>query len=173
MPQQDLAGIGSEFPRLREECERSRSLAAHAVERARRISARAAATRRLLETRIRQPREAADLDAQVWNAAAREVARISRERDRELGILAHELRQPLAAAIAAERLLALGGRAPGAERAHTILQRQLLHVAQLVDNLFDYSRLALGSASMASARVDLREAVTAAVETIEPAARDR
>ena len=160
------------MPRLREDCERSRALASRAIERARRITAEALTTRRLLEARMQQPRDAASLDAQIWNAAARELVRLTRERDRELGTLAHELRQPLAAALAAERLLAVGG--PNtAERARGVLTRQLTHLAQLVDNLLDYSRLAMPAAGGAHARVDLREIVGSAVETVEPTAVER
>src|SRR5438067_12504070 len=97
--------IERSLPRLRQDVKLSRRFAAHAVTRAQRAADEAAAMRRLLASRAAQASSGSAPARQIWDAAAHELVRISRERDRDLAIVAHELRQPLAAAIAAQALL--------------------------------------------------------------------
>ena len=92
---------------------------------------------------------------------------IARERDRGLGIVSHELRQALNAALAAERVLAVNIDPRAASRAHGVLHRQLLHLSRLVDDLLDYSRLSLDGGVLLRSACDIREVVTLALETIE------
>src|SRR5215831_16002543 len=173
MPGRDTSELARVLPRLRNDFETSRRLVTRAVERAARLADEAIARRRLLAERTQTPRNGAPPNAEIWNAAAREVVRVSRERDRELGVVAHELRQSLSAALAAERLLAVGVNPTAQERARAVLSRQLLHLAELVDSLLDYSRLSLHSATVPMRRVDLADVVGGAVETVSAAAAER
>src|SRR4051812_16036203 len=161
------------MPRLRQDVEASRRLAERAIERASRLADEAMATRRFLENRTRDAEALTTRDTQIWTAAAHEVERASRERDRQLGVVAHELRQPLAAAIAAERLLAVHPSGEARERARGVLSRQLEHLSSLTESLLLYSRLAIYSAPAGHAPVDLVAVAASAVEAVAPAASAR
>ena len=81
----------------------------------------------------------------LWEAAAREILHGARERDRILGLLSHELRQALSAAMAAERLLQVTQDGEAASRARGVLQRQLQYLSRLVEDLLEFSRVSLDS----------------------------
>ena len=87
------------MPALRSRFESSRALIQRAHETAARVVEAADAMRALLrsgdETHVRTSAE-----KDVWEAAAREILHGARERDRILGLLSHELRQALTAAMA-------------------------------------------------------------------------
>ncbi|MCK6545751.1 HAMP domain-containing histidine kinase, partial [Myxococcota bacterium] len=102
-------------------------------------------------------------------ADEREVAAGLRDADRRkdelVATLAHELRNPLAAVrVAAELLRRLGAADPRGERAVEIIQRQVAHMARLVDELLDASRISRGTLAVHSKRCDL---ATIAVQTAE------
>jgi signal transduction histidine kinase len=173
MPATNRADLERALPRLRHDLEISRRLAARAVERANRLAEQAQATRRVLEERLRAAEAGLTPDKQVWRAAAREVMRVSRERERDMGVVAHELRQPLAAALAAERLLAIHHNADAREHTRSVLARQLAHLSELIDSLLDYSRLGLHNAPFGRDAVDMAAVAIEAIEAIEPSAADR
>jgi len=142
MPRRDGSEFARVLPRLRHNFETSRRLVTRSVERATRLADEAEATKRLLESRPKHtPAQASESSADIWSAAALELTRTSRERDRELGVVAHELRQSLMAAITADRLLAGGTNPETVERARAVVSRQLMNLSQLVEDLLDYSRL--------------------------------
>jgi len=165
--------LAQALPRLRHDFEASRHLVTRAMDRAARLSENAAAIRRLLATRARHPRPRLTPAAEVWHAAAHEMLRVAHERDRELGIVAHELRQPLAAALAAERLLAVDDRPNETARARAVLTRQLLQLSELVDSLLDYSRLTTQPPRVRETPVDMIEIVCGAIESVEAVAAER
>jgi len=173
MARSDHAELARVLPRLRHDFETSRRLVARAVDRATRLADEAVATRRLLESRTQGSRGNLAPNAEIWNAAARELVRASRERDRELGVVAHELRQSLSAALAADRLLAVTSKAETVDRARAVLSRQLEHLSALVESLLDYSRLSLYGSVIQRRPVDLREIVTGAIETAGAVAAER
>lgn len=89
-----------------------------------------------------------------------------RRKDEFLATLAHELRNPLAPI----RLAAGIFGSPSAsdaqkQRSQQIIERQVRHMALLLDDLFDISRITLGKLALRKARLDLRAIVEAAVET--------
>jgi len=95
-------------------------------------------------------------------------------RDNFLTMLAHELRQPLAAGMAALSILrAPRGEAPLQRRAVEVLGRQLTSMTGLVDDLLDASRIVRGQVPLARSAVDLRTVVQNAVETISSAIVER
>src|SRR5581483_8868923 len=77
---------------------------------------------------------------------------------------------PLSSILASTRVAqhVLGGEAP-VSRQIAIIDRQARHVAKLVDDLLDVSRISVGKIRIDSKEVDLRTAVRAAVETCRPA----
>jgi signal transduction histidine kinase len=173
MPVINRSALHAAMPRLRANFEHSRALVVRARERASRTAAHAQAMRMLLESYSERPSHAAVADREIWEAAAETVVRAATERDRALGMLAHELRQPLAAALAAHRLLAMHPATPIAERAAGVLDRQLLHLSKLVDSLLDFSRLTLGTVALEHKEVDLRDVIGRAVEACDAAAMSR
>jgi signal transduction histidine kinase len=147
------------MPTLRSRFESSRALIERAHETAARVVEAADAMRTLLHTgpdSHSQTRPEKDL----WEAAARELLHGARERDRILGLLSHELRQALTAAMAAERLLQVTEDREAAGRARGVLQRQLLYLSRLVEDLLEFSRVSLDSGPMSRRDVDLDEVIS-------------
>jgi len=96
-----------------------------------------------------------------------------READRRknefLGMLSHELRNPLAPLRNAVHVLAHAG--PGGEeatRAQAIIARQVDHLARLVDDLLDVRRIATGKLRLQRSLVDLTESARQCVEDARP-----
>ena len=91
-------------------------------------------------------------------------------KDEFLAMLAHELRNPLAATQNATRLLALlGVDEPRFLQARTIIERQTGHLVRLVDDLLDVSRITRGKISLHREPLSLHAVVSAAVELARPA----
>jgi PAS domain S-box-containing protein len=92
-----------------------------------------------------------------------------RRKDEFLATLAHELRNPLAPIRQAAAL----GRAPAATPAQVrwsldVIDRQTRHMALLLDDLLDMSRITRGRIQLNLAVLDLRDAVESALETARP-----
>ena len=104
----------------------------------------------------------------VLSLAEEESARALRENERFVAIVSHELRQPLNAAMAA--MAVLDANPDAAQRAAAVLERQLVHMSALLDDLLDMSRLSLQTLQLSRAPVDLRTVVRESVDTIEAAA---
>jgi PAS domain S-box-containing protein len=91
-----------------------------------------------------------------------------RRKDEFLAMLGHELRNPLAPIRNALFLMKLrGSRDPGdVERLRGMMDRQITHIARLVDDLLDVSRISQGKFELRTEAVDLRETVQNAVEGV-------
>jgi signal transduction histidine kinase len=88
-----------------------------------------------------------------------------RKKDEFLGILSHELRNPLAPIRNSIYLLKHADPAgPQARRARDVIDRQTSHMTRLVDDLLDVTRIARGKIELRRERVDLAEVVTRAGE---------
>jgi len=96
-----------------------------------------------------------------------------RHRDEFLAMLGHELRNPLAAISAAMSVIdASSAPADDFDREQReIIQRQTMHLARLVDDLLDVSRITTGKIALQKRVVDLCEVARSAVRTVEPGAR--
>jgi len=92
-----------------------------------------------------------------------------RRKDEFLAILAHELRNPLAALHGGLAMLLRQPDGPKAERIGGLMQGQMAHLVRLVDDLLDVSRITQGKIELRKAAFDLREALAAAVEMARPA----
>jgi signal transduction histidine kinase/CheY-like chemotaxis protein len=87
-----------------------------------------------------------------------------------LATLSHELRNPLAPIRTATRVLeAEHLTAADLERSRSIISRQVRHMASLLDDLLDISRITRGVLTVKSEYVDLRSLMETAVETAQPA----
>ena len=92
-----------------------------------------------------------------------------RRKDDFLAMLAHELRNPLAPISAAAEVLRLGHSSdPRLRRTSEIVTRQVRHMATLIDDLLDASRVTRGIVTIERHDQDLREIVTSAVEQATP-----
>jgi two-component system CheB/CheR fusion protein len=88
-----------------------------------------------------------------------------RRKDEFLAMLAHELRNPLAPIVTAVQILQLRGvDDPVLDRQQAVIARQARHMARLLDDLLDVSRITRGKIELRRARVDLRDVVEPAVE---------
>jgi signal transduction histidine kinase len=97
-----------------------------------------------------------------------------RHKDEFLAMLAHELRNPLAPIRNAVHLMKMKSlQDPQLLLARDIIDRQLLQLSRLVDDLLDVSRITRGKINLARQRVELHELVERAVETITPAIEAR
>ena len=97
-----------------------------------------------------------------------------RRKDDFLAMLAHELRNPLAPISAAAEVLRLGhADDPRLRRTSEIVTRQVRHMAMLIDDLLDASRVTRGLVTVERRVEDLREIVTAAVEQVTPQVESR
>ena len=101
-----------------------------------------------------------------------------READRQknefLALLAHELRNPLAPIRTALHVIGQPRAEPSEiARAHAIAERQLRHMARLMDDLLDVVRVGEGRIDLKREMVDLRDLVRRSVEAAGSAANER
>ncbi len=105
-------------------------------------------------------------DRKLQEHALREA---DQRKDEFLATLAHELRNPLAPI----RQAALISKSPTATDAqkrwsHDVIDRQVKHMAVLLDDLLDVSRITRGKLQLRKERTELAAVVEAAVETARP-----
>jgi signal transduction histidine kinase len=95
-------------------------------------------------------------------------------RRESLAVLAHELRNFLSAAASALQVLrAQGADRAAVERSQEILERQILNMTRLVNDLLDVTRIDQGKVRLCKELVDLRIVVAQAAETALPAVEAR
>jgi PAS domain S-box-containing protein len=94
-----------------------------------------------------------------------ELARSDRDKDEFLAVLAHELRNPLAAITNAGRLL-LEGNAPDAARLHATIERQAGRLSRLVDDLLDVARITQRRVELRRERVDVGRVIRNSLEAV-------
>jgi signal transduction histidine kinase/CheY-like chemotaxis protein len=101
--------------------------------------------------------DAARLDAEYANQT----------KDQFLAVLGHELRNPLAPALTVLELMKV--RDPNVfTREREVLERQVAHMARLVNDLLDISRLSQGKIQLDRRRFEVSEAVERAVDMAQP-----
>jgi signal transduction histidine kinase len=93
-----------------------------------------------------------------------------RHKDEFLTLLGHELRNPLAPIRNALHLIRLGGQGMPEEALQTynLIERQVEHLARLVDDLLDVTRINRGKIQLRRECVDLAVVVARAVEGSRP-----
>jgi PAS domain S-box-containing protein len=97
------------------------------------------------------------------------LVEVNRRKDEFLAILAHELRNPLAPIRQAS---AISKAASGTEEqkrwSHDVIERQVHHMALLLDDLLDMSRIARDSLELRPQMTDLNSIIALATETAQP-----
>jgi PAS domain S-box-containing protein len=92
-----------------------------------------------------------------------------RRKDEFLAMLAHELRNPLAPLSAAADLLSFAALDPQrVKQTSEVIARQVRHMAGLVDDLLDVSRVTRGLVELNKMDVDVKHIITDAVEQVSP-----
>jgi PAS domain S-box-containing protein len=118
----------------------------------------------LERVRLYEAERRARIDAEVANRA----------KDEFLAMLGHELRNPLAPTLHALEVLRAKGDDPAARGwAAEMLERQARHMARLVDDLLDISRITRGKIELRPEPVELAEVVRRAVESCRLPIEDR
>ena len=98
----------------------------------------------------------------------------NRRKDEFLAVLAHELRNPLAAIrTAAELVSRADAPRPTIEQASGVIGRQVTHLGRLVDDLVDVSRITRGLIELQRERLKLSAVVFHALETSQPIVAER
>lgn len=93
------------------------------------------------------------------------IQEADRRKDEFLGMLAHELRNPLGPISNAVQLLRmLGGNEARLEQIRDIIDRQVTHMSRLIDDLLDATRLARGKILLRKERCNLGQIVYQTVE---------
>jgi signal transduction histidine kinase/ActR/RegA family two-component response regulator len=94
-----------------------------------------------------------------------ELRAANRRKDEFLSMLAHELRNPLAPLRNALHVLRLrGGEKEAVEQAGELMERQVQHLAHMVDDLLDVARFTSGKIALRRERLNLARVVRHAVE---------
>lgn len=90
-----------------------------------------------------------------------------RRKDEFLAMLGHELRNPLAPITIALQLMKLRGESASV-REQQVIERQVRHLARLVDDLLDIARVTRGKIQIDKQRIELAPIVEKAVELASP-----
>ncbi|AEG93241.1 PAS domain-containing hybrid sensor histidine kinase/response regulator [Ramlibacter tataouinensis] len=98
-----------------------------------------------------------------------ELLAANRRKDDFLAMLAHELRNPLAPiSTAAQLLKAAPGDPAKVERSAVIIERQVRHMTELVDDLLDVSRVTRGLVELERRPVEVKGVLGNAIEQVRP-----
>lgn len=114
------------------------------------------------------------LDQQRLANLNRQLREQDQRKDEFIATLSHELRNPLAPIRAAAQVVASPRVTPAqVQRAQLIIERQVSHMASLLEDLLDIARITQGKLQIKRRRVALNEAVDAAVEAVRPTLNER
>ena len=98
--------------------------------------------------------------------AEEKLQQANRRKDEFLAMLSHELRNPLAPIRnAAEVMRRIAPADPGIAWAREVVERQVTHLAQLVDDLLDVSRITQGKITLKKEPVELAKVIQHSIET--------
>ncbi len=101
--------------------------------------------------------------------AEQQLLEADRRKDEFLAMLAHELRNPLAPIYNAVSIMAIAKDDPETQRwSRELIDRQVRHLAKLVDDLLDVSRITQGKITLTKAPLAISTFINAAVESSRP-----
>jgi signal transduction histidine kinase/ActR/RegA family two-component response regulator len=136
----------------------------------------------MISTHWRQPYLPSESALRTFDILARQVADLierkqsedrlceaGRRKDEFLATLAHELRNPLAPIRSAAQVLAKPGIPDQTiSWCQVVIERQVAHMARLLDDLLDVSRISRNRLALYKARVTLASVFESAIETSRP-----
>jgi len=122
----------------------------------------------LRETNAELANRNAELQAEIAERVRIEAHLLvqDKRKDEFLAMLAHELRNPLAAVMNAAQAFRLTS--PGSERLHDIMSRQLALLVRLIDDLLDVARIRRGKLTLKDGATSLHAVIDSAIETVTP-----
>jgi len=101
--------------------------------------------------------------------AEQQLLEADRRKDEFLAMLAHELRNPLAPIYNAVSIMAIAKDDPETQRwSRELIDRQVRHLAKLVDDLLDVSRITHGKITLTKAPLAISTFINAAIESSRP-----
>jgi len=113
---------------------------------------------------LHQQRRQIEAQRDELEAAAQALRRADRHKDSFLAVLAHELRNPVAALSGGLHLLNKDIPPERAKDIRARMDRMLEHLTHLVDDLLDVSRVSQGKIVLKKERVELSEVLQSAIE---------
>ncbi|MHA3772305.1 PAS domain-containing protein [Verrucomicrobiota bacterium sgz303538] len=106
-------------------------------------------------------------------AQAKALRESDRRKDEFLAMLAHELRNPLASVANAAALLKSDTDAESRSWATGVVERQTRHLARLIDDLLDVSRITTGKIRLRRELIDTATVLERACESAQPLIHER
>ena len=122
--------------------------------------------RRLFTGIVRDITERKRLEKEVQRHIS-ELARADRLKDEFLAMLAHELRNPIAAITTAVQLAGVLRDGEQNELSMEIINRQVQHLARLTDDLLDVSRITRGKITLQKRPVNVASILRSSAETVQ------
>jgi PAS domain S-box-containing protein len=105
---------------------------------------------------------------------AEELAEANRRKDEFLAMLSHELRNPLAPVLNSVHVLRQAPHDPSVVQfAGNMVERQVRHMARLIDDLLDVTRLTHGKVRLRLERIELGALAERAAESVRPLMQER
>jgi signal transduction histidine kinase len=139
----------------------------------RRVSERTAALRTANKDLKSEIAERKQLE-KALHQRAEALAEADRRKDEFLAMLAHELRNPLVPIISASSVIEQSEAASESLRRQCdIVSRQSRHLARLVDDLLDVSRITHGKIELRKKQIELGPVIEQAIESSKPLIEDR
>jgi PAS domain S-box-containing protein len=93
----------------------------------------------------------------------------AKKKDEFIATLAHELRNPLAPLRTGLEIIKRDPNGRAASQAREMMDRQLLHMVRLIEDLLDLSRISLGRLELRIEKITLQAVVDSALENSRPA----
>ncbi|HYB98422.1 MAG TPA: chemotaxis protein CheB [Candidatus Limnocylindrales bacterium] len=98
-----------------------------------------------------------------------QLAQANRRQTEFLAMLAHELRNPLAAMSSGSQVLQMVDDPDTTVRTRAMMERQIAHMARMIDDLLDVSRITSGRIHLRLEPLDLAQVVHRTCEALRPA----
>jgi signal transduction histidine kinase/CheY-like chemotaxis protein len=112
--------------------------------------------------------------ARGLNRAEETLREADRRKDEFIATLSHELRNPLAPIRSAVEIMRNQRAAPSQLAAsRDMIDRQVSHMARLIDDLLDVGRIARNKVKLRKEAVEMREAIRQTIESCEPQLKEK
>jgi signal transduction histidine kinase/CheY-like chemotaxis protein len=119
--------------------------------------------------RLYEQRQALTREAQKQVDLAEALKLADKRKDEFVAMLAHELRNPLAPIMTGAEMLKLAAQDdPLIQRTGLIISNQAKHMARIIDDLLDVSRITRGQVTLKLETIDFATVVAVAIEQIRP-----
>jgi len=123
----------------------------------------------LMLDRLYAQRQALTREGEKLLGLADALKLADKRKDEFVAMLAHELRNPLAPIMSGADLLCLNSHEdPLIERTGNIISKQARHMARIIDDLLDISRISRGQVILKSQTIDFGFVIKEAIEQIRP-----